>query len=248
MLKRWIEINTGKVSLLVDMEFMLSQYECSWGKQCKGINPERPDLGCCANGAFLHEDDEKLLARRVPLLTSGEWQRKGTKYTEEVKEKNRFGINRKTGEKKTALQNPEDQVSGCVFANDTNFSGGAGCALHIAALNRGENPLDWKPSICWQMPLYVEEVEDMDLFILRMFHWTKDDYPWFCAHDEVSWVGQKPLFRTMNQELKALLDSIDTELYDKVVALCETAYEQSLQWQGKKAFAKPVPVTLTYKY
>ena len=40
----------------------------------------------------------------------------------------------------------------CVFLNRPGFSGGAGCALHIAALQSGESPTEWKPSVCWQLP------------------------------------------------------------------------------------------------
>lgn len=41
----------------------------------------------------------------------------------------------------------------CIFHNRGDHPGGAGCALHLAALRRGENPMDWKPRICWQVPL-----------------------------------------------------------------------------------------------
>ena len=241
MLKRWIEIQTTTKTWLVDMEFLLSNYQCHWGSGCKGINPDRPDLGCCANGAYLTEGDVELLADKVPQLTDQEWQRKGTKYLHEVKEKNRFGINRPTGDFKTALQNPNDEVSGCVFANDTDFVGGGGCALHIAAMNRGENFLDWKPEICWQMPLYVEEIEEVDAWVLRMFHWAEEDYPWFCEHDEMMWVGDNPVYQSMSAELKKLLDTEDTEVYPIVKELCDNAFAQGVKT------ANPVQVSLTSK-
>ena len=41
----------------------------------------------------------------------------------------------------------------CIFLNRPGFHSGPGCALHLAALNRGERPLDWKPEVCWQLPL-----------------------------------------------------------------------------------------------
>jgi shikimate dehydrogenase len=82
----------------------------------------------------LTEGDIELLADKVPQLTDQEWQRKGTKYLHEVKEKNRFGIKRRTGEFKTALQNPNDEVSGCVFANDPDFVGGALAVPHKQAI------------------------------------------------------------------------------------------------------------------
>ncbi|MCI4361418.1 MAG: hypothetical protein L3J91_06900, partial [Thermoplasmata archaeon] len=45
----------------------------------------------------------------------------------------------------------------CIFLNRPGFPGGAGCALHRAALEQGERPLDWKPDVCWQLPLRRED-------------------------------------------------------------------------------------------
>lgn len=245
MLKRWIEVITHKNSWLLDMEFLLSNYECRWGTDCRGINPQRPDLGCCANGAYLDDDDVELLKHVVPELTPDVWQRHGTEWLEEVKEPNRFGIPTKTGDVKTALQNPEDIVSGCVFANDPDFAGGAGCALHIHSMNKGENPLHGKPSICWQMPLVAEEVEEIGSIIVHMFSWTKDDYPWFCGQDDVTWVGDKPVYQTMKEELKAMVEGFgDEEAFPAIWSVCEQAFRQSAQWKGEKPLVKPVPVTL----
>ena len=239
MLKRWIEVRTPKSAWLIDMDFMLSSYECSWGTSCKGINPSAPDLGCCANGAYLDEKDIALLEKRVPQLTPENWQNYGADYLEKVVERNKFGIP-KDKQFKTALVDPKDSVSGCVFANREGFGGGKGCALHIGAMQAGEDFIDWKPSICWQMPLLADYSEELDMNILRMFNWTTEDYPWFCGHDEVSWVAEKPLFRTMERELKALICDIDESAYLLILGLCETAYSQG----KKKPEKKRIPVTI----
>ena len=61
----------------------------------------------------------------------------------------------KAGEIKTRL------VDGaCIFLNRPGFEGGIGCALHTAALEAGERPLDWKPQVCWQLPLRLEDHTD----------------------------------------------------------------------------------------
>ena len=44
----------------------------------------------------------------------------------------------------------------CIFLNRPGFAGGAGCALHLAALAADESPIDWKPSVCWQLPIKVD--------------------------------------------------------------------------------------------
>ena len=239
MLKRWIELRTENSAWLLDMEFLLSSYECQWGKGCKGINTQAPDLGCCANGAYLEESDIELLKQVVPQLTPETWQHYRADYTEKVVERNKFGWKKAT-DYKTALVDPKDQMSGCVFANREGFSGGTGCALHIASLSRGENPIDGKPNICWQMPLLVDYSEELDMNILRMFHWGKDEYDWFCGHDEIAWVAEKPLFQTMSKELEKVVTAIDAEAWILMKKLCESAYKQ-----GKtKPEKKRIPVSI----
>ena len=48
----------------------------------------------------------------------------------------------------------------CIFLNRPGFAGGVGCSLHLAALEAGERPLDWKPDVCWQLPLRLEHSTD----------------------------------------------------------------------------------------
>ncbi len=50
----------------------------------------------------------------------------------------------------------------CIFLNRPGFPAGAGCAFHIAAVNRGVNPLTLKPEVCWQLPLRREDHVDDD--------------------------------------------------------------------------------------
>lgn len=240
MLKRWVEVATSESRWIIDLDFLMSSYQCNWGNGCKGINQERPDLGCCANGAYLTEEDEELLAKRVPQLTPDIWQNHGVDYLEPVREPNKFRIKRKIGYK-TALVDKNDPVSGCVFANREGWGGDTGCALHIAANRAGEDFIDWKPQICWHMPLLVDYSEEADLHILRMFHWTKDEYDWFCSQDEVSWNGEKPLYLTMERELKALVESYDKKAYPLIRAVCESAHQQLIAERPEK---KRIPVTI----
>jgi hypothetical protein len=240
MLKRWIEVRTQNTAWLIDLEFLLSSYECQWGRGCKGINQDAPDLGCCANGAYLTEGDEALVREKVALLTPDIWQHYGADYLEPVREKNRIGLSKKVGYK-TALVDPDNPVSGCVFANRTGWGGQVGCAFHIAAERAGEDYRDWKPEICWQMPLLADYSDELEMHILRMFHWSKDDYDWFCSQDEVAWVADKPLYLTMENELKRLVESIDVDAYALIRSVCEAAHKQLLADKPEK---KRVPFTI----
>lgn len=239
MLKRWIELRTQNSAWLLDMEFLLSSYECQWGRGCKGINTSAPDLGCCANGAYLDDKDVELVKKGVSALTPDIWQNYGSEYLEKVTEKGKFGIKKKAGYK-TALVDPKISTSGCVFANREGFEGGTGCALHIAAVREGEDYRDWKPSICWQMPILVDYSADLEMNILRMFHWGKDEYDWFCSQDEITWVSANPLYITMEKELKKIVESYDKEAYSLIRQLCDTAFQQ----MGGKTEKKRIPVSI----
>ena len=52
-----------------------------------------------------------------------------------------------------------------------------GCALHIAALEAGERPMDWKPSVCWQVPLRLEHSTDESGHVTsRLREWKRRDW------------------------------------------------------------------------
>jgi len=236
MLKRWIELHTAKTAWLIDIEFLLSNYVCTWGNGCKGINSKSPDLGCCANGAYMTKADVELMKRRVPELNQQNWQN----YTENWLHSE---INEDDGETdyKTAIVDPNDSISGCVFANRPGFSAGTGCALHTEALKRGENPMDWKPEICWHMPLDVDFYEDANLHILRQYHWEEGIYDWFCAHDDENWCGENPIYQTMSAELERMIGLYgDKTAYPQIKALLDEVWRQNQQ----KPIKRRIPVTV----
>ena len=59
-------------------------------------------------------------------------------------------IDGKNPARRTATQRPDGP---CVFLNDADFPGGGGCALHAQALRDGVHPLEYKPDVCWQLPV-----------------------------------------------------------------------------------------------
>ena len=38
-----------------DLTWLMSKYNCIFGRGCKGIDTDRPDAGCCAHGAHFSE-------------------------------------------------------------------------------------------------------------------------------------------------------------------------------------------------
>ena len=97
----------------------------------------------------------------------------------------------------------------CIFLNRPGFAGGAGCALHIAALEAGERPLDWKPNVCWQVPIRLEHSTDENGHVTsRLREWKRrdwgeggDDFHWWCTESPEAFVGDQPVYRSARDEI-----------------------------------------------
>ena len=90
----------------------------------------------------------------------------------------------------------------CIFLNRPGFAGGAGCALHIGALEAGERPLDWKPNVCWQVPIRLEHATDENGHLTsRLREWKRRDwgeggaeFHWWCTESPEAFVGAEPVY------------------------------------------------------
>ena len=104
----------------------------------------------------------------------------------------------------------------CIFHNRPGFAGGEGCALHLAAVQDGENPMEYKPSICWQAPLKVDHHADGSKTLRP---WKRPDWDgglesmaWCCtnrggADEELAsaFVGTSPVSESLHAELRGLV-------------------------------------------
>jgi len=191
----------------VDVDFIDSTWTCIWGKGCQGIL-DRPaaDLnqGCCSVGAQMLDEDE---ARRIAALG----MTMDPEYFQYSEVADSDGVFRDGGQTNTRV------VDGaCIFHNRPGFAGGEGCALHLAALADDENPLEYKPSICWQAPLKVDHHDD-GTKTLRP--WKRHDWDggleamaWCCTNkggaDEAlasAFVGHEPVGQSLHAELRGLV-------------------------------------------
>jgi hypothetical protein len=195
-----------------DATFLRSAYTCIYGAGCKGIL-DRPApelaLGCCSHGAhFVDDDDIANLQHHAARLTPEQWQ-----------------FHRKGHGKKGFLAAGEPDADGtpvtvtrlvddaCIFLNRVGFDGGVGCALHIGALAAGERPMDWKPSVCWQVPLRLEHSTDESGHVTsRLREWKRrdwgeggEDFAWWCTEEPDAFVGHEPLYRSAADDIVALV-------------------------------------------
>jgi hypothetical protein len=101
----------------------------------------------------------------------------------------------------------------CIFLNRPGFVGGAGCALHLAAIEAAESPTEWKPSVCWQLPIKVDWADGADgTEVATVRRWTRRDWgtegetmAWCCTEGATAYVGDHPVIDSLSEELEAVV-------------------------------------------
>ncbi len=189
----------------VDMAFMASSWRCIWGEGCEGIL-ERPaaalQQGCCSVGAEVLEEEAAVIGALGMSLDPARFQ-----MAEQAAD---GGVFADSSHSHTRV------VDGaCIFFNRPGFDGGAGCALHLSAVDEGERPMDWKPAVCWQVPFRVATGDDGTRSIRR---WEAEDWSggerggegvaWCCtdrAAEPSAYVGSAPVAESMADELAAVV-------------------------------------------
>ena len=206
------EIDAGEVRWRFETGFLASNWTCIWGRGCLGIlDDPAPELGhgCCSVGAELGDVDEaRLIAALAQMLEPDRFQ-----YFDEAQARGVFFDERRT--------NTRVVDGACIFLNRPGFDGGAGCALHLAALDADESPTEWKPSVCWQLPIKVDWKEgpgDAETATVR--GWTRKDWnelgetmAWVCTEGPEAYIGEEPVIDSLAEPLQALVgDEVYVEL------------------------------------
>lgn len=231
-LHEWISFDSGDPdggavrTWLFDATYLRSNYRCIWGEGCQGVldGPAAElNQGCCSYGAhFVDEDDVQTVVRAFVRLgpDTMQFHRKAV----------RGGFLRpadpdpdQDGEPATMTR----VVDGaCIFLNRPGFAGGAGCALHIAAVAAGERPLDWKPNVCWQLPIRLEHsTDDNGHTTSRLREWKRrdwgaggDEFHWWCTEAPEAFTGDLPVYVSARDEIVELIGAAN---YARLVELLE---------------------------
>ncbi|MEV4760720.1 hypothetical protein AB0J86_37235 [Micromonospora sp. NPDC049559] len=233
--REWIEFLDPADSdhlIRADLTWLLSRWTCVFGKACHGIVAGRAGDGCCSHGAFFTDsDDEKRVRAAAKRLTPETWQhyRRGFKnYTE------MDTIDGKNPARRTATRS---ENAPCVFLNDPDFPGGGGCALHAQALRDGVHPLEYKPDVCWQLPIRRDQdwskrpdgtkvlVSTLSEFDRRGWGAGGHDLDWWCTSSPEAHVGQEPMYLSYEPELTAL---VGKAAYARLAELCAERARQGL--------------------
>ena len=203
-----------------DVTFLLSGWECIFGRGCQGVlTGPAPELvqGCCSYGAhFTGDEDVSRVEAAARELTAEQWQFR--------REGRRRGVVKKEADGTRITRLVDDA---CVFLNRPGFPAGAGCALHRAALDRGVEPLELKPDVCWQLPLRREDTaDDSGRVTTTVTQWDRrhwggggEEFHWWCTEAPEAFGGRRAVYQTMAPELRAL---VGDEIYARLAAYLET--------------------------
>lgn len=239
---RWIAINDDDGDIwMFDVTYLLSNYHCIYGKGCPGIDTE-PDhsetVGCCVHGAhFVDDDDMNETFRFVQRLTDADWQFKSvaeanhrkTKGGEPRKPAHHGGFAKlDTGEWTTRVHK-----NACIFLNRADHPGGAGCALHSAAMKVGERPMDWKPDVCWQVPVRMDvHTDDNERDTVFIRAWERHDwgeggkeFHWWCNEEPEAYTAEEPVYITSKDEL---IGFVGEDIYNALAGQLDAIRNQTV--------------------
>ena len=205
-----------------DLTFMLSNYRCIWGSGCPDTRREHTARGCCADGVEIYQgdgdaagaEDLEMIRGRVEQLTEDDWQNREVAL-------GRGGLD-PWGKARFKRDSVHTRLyrGACIFHNRADHPGGAGCAFHVAALRRGENPVDWKPRICWQVPLFFDIDDDTKTTRVRACRtadWGGEGIEWWCTEHEDAFSGDQLLYVSMEVELRRVCGD---GVYEELAAYC----------------------------
>lgn len=225
--REWLSFDHDGDTYLFDASFLTSNWRCIFGEGCRGVHEvDTTDLGhgCCSHGAhFADAADRKRVRRLARRLTDQQWQLK------DVAEELGGAIARnESGEWTTRLHD-----GACIFLNRPEGPLGAGCALHLAALEADEPIVEWKPEVCWQLPLRLtHSVDDVEHTTWTLREWKRRDwgeggadFHWWCTEEPDAFIDDEPVYLTARDEIVAL---VGEEVYERLVG--ELSGRPSVTW------------------
>ena len=199
-----------------DVTYLTSSWHCIFGQGCPGVlDAPAPELvqGCCSYGAhFVDADDRAHVEAMAERMTAEQWQFKAIAQ----KRGGPVKVNR-DGEIVSRLVD-----DACIFLNRPGFPAGPGCSLHQAAMAAGERFMDWKPEVCWQVPLRrVDDVDPYGHVTSTLREWKRRDwgeggeeFHWWCTADEGAFDGHQPVYLEMRDEI---IEMTSRWAYDRLV-------------------------------
>jgi len=218
----FVEITREGTVWRFERSFLESNWTCLFGRGCKGIldhDATDENQGCCSLGAHFGdgpagEAEAMTVDAYASMLTPEQFQYHAVAHDHRPHpDGDEDAANGIFGD----LERSHTRVidGACIFLNRPGWPGGEGCALHIAALEARESPTEWKPSVCWQLPLRVDWQEvDADTEVATVRRWSRADWgrhgttmAWCCterADGGEAYSGHERVIDSMADPLSAL--------------------------------------------
>ena len=214
-----------------DLTWLTSYWQCIYGNGCCGIDADKPDAGCCSDGAYYTgKEDEKRVFEAANKLTRADWQFYDQARPKKVGGKlqiTEIGLDKDRKTKKIK--------DSCIFLNRVGYeapgyTGSFGCALHHLALKEQVHFVDTKPDICWQLPIRrsweTREYGDEEITVVVIGEYTRTawgeggaDFDWYCTSNSEAHVGRVPVYQSSEVELTKMMGP---KGYAELVKLCDS--------------------------
>ena len=191
-----------------DLTWLTSYWQCIYGNGCCGIDGDKPDAGCCSDGAYYTgKEDESRVLKAAKKLTKAQWQ-----FYDQARPKKSGGklqISEIGLDKDRKTRKVKDS---CIFLNRVGYeapgySGSFGCVLHHLAVKDQVHFVETKPDICWQLPLRrsweTREIGDDEITVVVIGEYTRNawgeggaDFDWYCTSNSEAHVGREPVYKS----------------------------------------------------
>ena len=220
--REWVSFDdTEGETWMFDLTYFRSNWQCIFGNGCSGIE-EEPDVagsrGCCSYGAHFVDDTDLTRVMDIAAALPPElWQHHDRRPSHSGSRAEDMDA---LVDALTTVDDEGDRITrvvdgACIFQNRPGSSTGPGCALHLAAVASEVEPLEWKPEVCWQLPIRVEHhLDDYDRSTHFVRQWTRSDWGeagqdlgWWCSEASEAYTGSQNVARYLRAEIEALAGS-----------------------------------------
>ena len=230
----WVEFanpaNPGEL-FKCDLTWLTSYWQCIYGDGCCGIDADKPDAGCCSDGAYYtSKEDEDRVLKAAKKLTRAEWQ-----FYDQARAKKSGGKLQITEIGLDKDRKTRKVKDSCIFLNRVGYeapgyTGSFGCALHHLAVREQVHFVDTKPDICWQLPLRrsweTREMGDKEITVVVIGEYERlawgdggADFDWYCTSNSEAHVGRIPVYQSNKIELTKMMGEAG---YSELEKLCDS--------------------------
>ena len=214
-----------------DLTWLTSYWQCIYGDGCCGIDADKPDAGCCSDGAYYtSKEDEDRVLKAAKKLTRAEWQ-----FYDQARAKKSGGKLQITEIGLDKDRKTRKVKDSCIFLNRVGYeapgyTGSFGCALHHLAVREQVHFVDTKPDVCWQLPLRrsweTREMGDKEITVVVIGEYERlawgdggADFDWYCTSNSEAHVGRVPVYQSNKIELTKMMGEAG---YLELEKLCDS--------------------------